>query len=201
MEGSIYRNIQYEVYQNIFEMIKYRQLTTQTPKIDENLLRETLRRNQEISIDAGETIFIMTWTDPNTKFADYYKIINKAIKNNSRASTKRISLIGNIKVEDNKDILKILKKLEEDWPDIYVDFISYEQIQINWPQCSAYIPHRVLPEDDENIKYIKETHLEMPRIRMNDTGCLWCGGKPKDIIEIKRLNGTIAYRIVVSALM
>lgn len=203
INDEIFRDIYYEIYKNIFNMIKYRQGKLIGSPVSIEDFKTIQRTKQYISIEANENIFIMLFADSSLKMSDLYKIINPAIKNSRRESTERISLILNIDTKRNTNIIKILKKIDEDWNSsrIYFEIIAYEQIQINWPECIAYVPHKILDKEDPNIKYILNTHLELPRIAKNDTGTLWCGGKPGDIIEVRRLNNTIAYRIVIDGLI
>ena len=207
---SIFRDFTYEAYKNIFECIKYRGLKAESPQVDAATLIEIFRKNYECEVIATgreTTIFLLFAAKRDTKVGDLFKQIKSAITKHERRGMQRYSLVVDIDISKKPIILNLLNKITEEYAEsisnqkTYYEIISYDQMTFNWPASDHHTPHSIVGPEDEDIKYLEATRLNKYKIRINDTGNIWCGGKPGDMIKIVGKNSLITYRIVINALV
>ena len=191
----------YNIYLNVIKMIikpEYRNMTLEnTNIIDEKTYITDININGYISIkckkeenEIFDTIFYILQKNSNIIriVAEFKKHMNKISKN-----IKYVYLINNL--EPSQQIIRLINQYN-----FNISILKHNVFMFEIPAHKEASKHEILNPDEINDLIISLDLIDkllLPKIKIDDAQCIWIGAKSKDIIRIKRENGTsLYYRIV-----
>lgn len=192
-----------QVYLNLFEYFKYREVVPTTNILDDGNLKKS-------RVNDGYVDII---TKP-TRARDTMMIYRLLTEETTKTYKKRADLVNKIKGISNKKELKDTKftivlitwDANKDLPiadvelsESIVSILHYHHIKfiMNFPKFSYYVPHYIATPEEISSLRVKPTDL--PKILESDTGCVWIGAQKGDVVKIERFSEntlkTYVYRL------
>ena len=205
------RYLPYEVYKNLKDFLEYRNVIDH----DYKAMSEAEIMNQMLYSDFikirgtrddkhGKRPFVIILIAPGSKVAlntpNFKKLINgiPAADLNARAEIVIIS-----EAELTNFIMTQIRADKEAHPGLYIEHYKYLMFAIVMPKCDI-IPVHTIVSDQEVEELCKSTYIRkdrLPSIYANDTGVVWIGARPGDVVRVERkseaVGKAIGYRIVV----
>jgi len=200
----------YKIYKNVIKMItfpEYRGLILDSSELKESMFTSTIHLNNCVLIKCREKTDKLSGKDIST-IAFYITSSNsgitrtviefKKLMNKVQKGTKCIYIIS-----DKDFSQQVYNTMSLLYPQYTVIKLGNTMFEDERPKHMLVPKHEILTEDEYNklVRYSTiVSPLNLPKIRMDDTQCIWIGANPKDIIKITRhtiIGESINYRVVI----
>jgi len=195
----------YNSYKNVIKMItlpEYRGLVLDSPELKENtfysdihLINYVIVKCREKDDKLSTTAFYITKNNSGITrtVVEFKKLMNKVQK-----GIKCIYIIS------NKDFSQqVFKTMLAMYPQYIVMKLNNAIFEDERPKHILVPKHEILSSDDyyQLVNHLTIVDpLNLPKIKINDTQCVWIGANSGDIVKITRhtiIGESINYRIVI----
>lgn len=200
-----------EVYKNILEMTKYRNIEITTPILEENNLSKSLSFMKYIQMDGirkypktDKKVVIMLFA-PSSSYSEgrplFEKLFNHIIYKGKKIISEEIEVMFISEKPLSNNIIKFIKEQLASHNKLHIEYHTYDPFKINIIHQESIVSHTIMDKDEANqvLNYFYKTSDKLPIISVNDPPIIWIGGKPGDIIKIDRISETtgesVGYRL------
>ncbi len=198
--------VQWNVYSNLLQMLKYREVTVTSEHLDVDSLMQKLSYYYFVTItgtrDSSDprehwitVILLAPDSNYSTKSGDFkrllskVKIVEKDTNNlifvaSAPASAPELPL--------TKHIEKKIAAYRARHPNVYVETRGYSIFQIEVPKHVSVPLHIVAPKEevDAFCKQYCVSRERFPRITLDDPMAVWLGLRRGDVVKILRVSET-----------
>lgn len=205
------KDIPAEVYNNLYALTKWRNIRADTPydlgEFKKNMAARdyvviTGKRDVEINgVFTPTNVVIVLFNEDSvkgSKTADFKKVLVDVAKTISDDNCEIMTVTPQ---PLNTHLKKALDAFMRDHP-WYVEAHSYSKFIIEFPLHEIMDKHEIVPHDElEKLLFVLKTDKsKFPKIHAYDTGVVWIGARPGQVVRIHRSSETagiaIAYRLV-----
>ncbi len=183
----------YLQYENAHNYFNHRGIKTDEPIMSIKNFERKILEDSLVTVSDTTAGIKLVLTLPGRKFSNIdaqseskIRSIIKATKYNLR---ELIYIVDPSFVEGTgyNNMIKAIKKLSVDFPDIWFQIRPRSVLYFNIPKCSAVPKHERISEQDAIKKDINFLYIELndlPCIKESDPACFWEGARAGEIIKI-----------------
>lgn len=194
-------SLQWEVYSNMAQLIKYRRATTNHKFLDQETFLRMLGHSGYIVIECSRDrralyiVIIAPGSTISSKSADFKKMMDKL---DFRANETNNEVLVISETPLSNFIKKTFPVYKKQYPNLYYEDHIYRKFVVVAPEHPAVPKHEVMTADEitELCQRYHTTRDKFPRLLHTDTMAVWLGVRPGDMVRIYRVCPNMGEQIV-----
>ena len=206
------RYIPYEIYKNLFEFLKHRNVDHQNQQFTEYAFTKTFAQYEYIIMKGSRddkygkrpfyVILIAPGSTYGTKTPSFKKLMN-SISSDDMSNKAEIVIISENPLTNF--IKNQIRTYRISRPGLWIEHHEYFKFSIVIPNHIEVPPHSIMSEE-EVAQFCRDNYTQKDKlasIYVNDSPVVWLGARPGDVIKIVRsseaVGKAIGYRHVIRA--
>lgn len=195
----------YDIYQNIGKALEHRGGAVATPMLTEDAFQKTMQKEEYVVV-RGNRSGHRYLPDRDMVFILFSKKSEKISKNDKFLAAwqsifpKTGPHVDNVVIVTHSALTYYIKStlasIRAESPNLYIEVCMFYAFLMNFPESSVYCKHEVAdPDEVKKLCDQQRTEPLFKKIRADDTGAIWIGARPGDIVKVIRPSHNSGYSI------